>query len=414
MTKIETSHNVLIIEPSTSGLEYLSNAKKLGLNVYVFSAEIDERIIPDQYRQYIDCLIKIDTNDLEAMSRRIKELLKKTSLDAVIPGFEIFASNAAKLACIAKVPSVSKSTADALCNKLLARQIMKNNNFKLPHFVEVSTFEDIVAKAKYFEFPAVLKPTTQSGSIHVSKVNNIDELKKAYLSMKNETWTEMGKGVGSQAIVESYVAGPEYSVEGVVSNDKVLILAVTEKILSAEPYFVEMGHIVPAAIDSYTKHLIEQYTQEVVHALGIHYGAFHCEIRFTEGGPVLIEIGARPAGDNICDLIELTTGINYYQQALRAYLNKPNIMYPPKHQYYAGICFFSNNREGGYLRAIKNVSHIESLPGFLKLKQIYPINTYIPPLTAFNGRAAYAIFKTTTYKKLKSVIYQAKNIISLE
>ena len=55
--------NILIIEPSTSGLELLPTAHVMGLAVFVLTANQDERIIPKRYRQYIFKQIVVDTDD---------------------------------------------------------------------------------------------------------------------------------------------------------------------------------------------------------------------------------------------------------------------------------------------------------------------------------------------------------------
>jgi hypothetical protein len=122
-------------------------------------------------------------------------------------------------------------------------------------------------------------------------------------------------------LLEAYVDGPEFSVEGYVTGGQVHFVSVTEKLLSAEPYFVELGHIVQANLSESTIHAIKCYTTRVVNALGVNLGPVHCEIRLGQKGPVVMELAARLAGDRICDLIDLALGVSLPRIMIETYLS---------------------------------------------------------------------------------------------
>lgn len=212
------SSNILIVEPSTSGLEILQVANEMGFNVFVFSANQDERILSPTYKNYIHQLIIVDTNCFQSLSVELLKLHKSNPLSAVIPGFEIFVAHTARLASMINLPGISLVTCECFRNKFKLRETLKHAGIDTPHYYLVTSIADLYNAAAYVRFPCVIKPIDQSGSVHVSKAANIYELKEDYNNMCADVWTEMGKGVGTVALVEEYIHGVEYSVEGFVDS----------------------------------------------------------------------------------------------------------------------------------------------------------------------------------------------------
>lgn len=264
--------NILILEPSTSGLQILPTAYAMGLNVFVLSANQDERIIPDEYNKYIFKQIQVDTNNLSAISEETLKLHKEFIIDAIIPGFEIYVSLAAHLANLIKVAGISIETGEALRNKYKMRNMLQEKNIRIPKYFLLDSYDKLEHAAKNINFPCVIKPVDQSGSIHVSKTNNINELSSAYHAMCADTWTEMNKGIGTIALLEEYIDGEEFSVEGFVDKYDIQIVSITKKFLTPEPLFIEMGHIVPANIDINKQNIIKKYVTDVISALNINLG----------------------------------------------------------------------------------------------------------------------------------------------
>jgi len=88
-------------------------------------------------------------------------------------------------------------------------------------------------------------------------------------------------------------------------------VAVTDKITSGEPYFVETGHTQPPGSLAPRGRPILDAARRGIEALGLDAAAFHAELRLGPSGPRLMEIGARLGGDRITsDLVPLSTGVD--------------------------------------------------------------------------------------------------------
>ena len=135
--------------------------------------------------------------------------------------------------------------------------------------------------------PWIVKPRDAMGSIGVSQIRSAADLPAA---------VDLLPGPGP-FLVEEYVDGPEFSVEGVFLGGQPRILAITAKEKVAPPYFVEVGHALPADLPAERRAEIEDQVTAALTTLGMRAGGFHVELWLTDAGVVLGEVHGRFGGD---------------------------------------------------------------------------------------------------------------------
>lgn len=91
-----------------------------------------------------------------------------------------------------------------------------------------------------------------------------------------------------QVLIEEFVSGPEYSVEAITIGGHTRIVAVTDKVTTGPPYFVETGHSQPCQSSAVAVAVLCKLAVDA-----IDNSASHTEIRIGPNGPRVIEIGAR-------------------------------------------------------------------------------------------------------------------------
>ncbi|MFI7410248.1 ATP-grasp domain-containing protein [Streptomyces sp. NPDC049627] len=135
--------------------------------------------------------------------------------------------------------------------------------------------------------PWVVKPRDGADSAGVRKVTGPDELPAALAGLPEPE---------APFLVEEFVDGTEYSVEGVFVGGSPRVLAVTAKEKLDPPHFVEIGHTLPAELPAAERAVIETAVTSALTALDLCSGLFHVELWRTAEGIVLGEVHARVGG----------------------------------------------------------------------------------------------------------------------
>ncbi|MDO4797816.1 MAG: ATP-grasp domain-containing protein [Coriobacteriales bacterium] len=223
--------------------------------------------------------------------------------------------------------------------------------------VDLSDFDPTAFGLAY---PLIVKPTDRSGSRGVTKI----EAPNTPVSVSSALSEAFSQSFSKQAMVEEYVEGDEFSVEGISWEGQHHILTITRKATSGAPHFIETAHLQPACLPAQTVALIEQVTTHALDTLQVRYGASHTELKITPNGDVrIIEIGARMGGDCIgSDLVLLSTGIDFVSAVVDVALgNEPNLT-PKSEPAAAASCFMFNQQD---VRAFERIQ--EEHPELVRL-----------------------------------------------
>ena len=207
---------------------------------------------------------------------------------------------------------LSEVSAKICTDKYLQRKTLLENSIEVPKFIKFNGNEFDVKSIKEFNFPLIIKPLNSSGSRGVIKINHTDDIKNAIKESLKYTSDKL-------LLIEEFISGKEYSVEILVQNKEIHIIAITQKELLKSTYsFVETRHIIPAQISDNIKERIINYSKSIIKTIGLDNSAAHLELKITnKGEPILIEIGARLGGDYITsDLIPLAKGIDMLKNVI--------------------------------------------------------------------------------------------------
>jgi biotin carboxylase len=191
-------------------------------------------------------------------------------------------------------------------NKLTMRNAFIQSEVSVPHFIETS---DRGVAIDFF--PVIVKPIDSGGSRGVTKVDDQTTLAAAIDRAK-------AYSPSNQVLVEQFIDGEEYSVEAMSYNGVHHIVAITEKVTTGSPYFVELAHFQPADLTPRRTAAVNRLTIEALNALDYTEGPSHTELKFDQSGSCyIIEVGLRLGGDFITsDLVRLSSGYDMVQASL--------------------------------------------------------------------------------------------------
>jgi biotin carboxylase len=260
------------------------------------------------------------------------------------------------------LPELSRLDGRALRNKAEMTSVMSRAGLAIPATVHGTDAADVARRARErLPFPVIVKPSELAGKAGVALVRTGDALRPAIDAALAETLPFEIDGVASSVadvfgcergvLVQEYVEGPEYSVEGFASRGRPVILAVTEKLHSGPPLFEELGHFQPARLGEAEIRSIEQYAAGACEAFGLQHCFFHLEVRLSARGPVMMEVNCRLAGDMIAKLMELRSGMNTGDVLLRLAAGE-DVAPPPRWIGAAGVVM-TTVPAGGTLASVR-------------------------------------------------------------
>lgn len=185
--------------------------------------------------------------------------------------------------------------------------------------VELSTNHDILVEtvSAALSFPVVVKPSNAFYSAGVTRCDNPSALKKAFVEAKAVARAMRTRRGESSIVIEEYIAGDEYAVDGAVHNGVVYPLQLHKKYphLSG-PKFHEHAMISQHLLnDDLSLSPFRDYATRVIEASGLDQSVFHMEFRSNaEGAFVLLEVAPRVAGGGTSGWasFNITSGLDFF------------------------------------------------------------------------------------------------------
>ncbi len=190
-------------------------------------------------------------------------------------------------------------------------------------------------EARDFVCPVIVKPRDNSGSRGVVLCKNNEELRQAisdaFEFSKKDT-----------VLVEEFIEGREYSIEGLHFDGRSEVIQFTEKTTTPFPYNVELAHKQPAQLTEPQREEIRDLVRRIAKSLRFENCGSHTELKINDRGIFIIETSPRLGGDNITShLVPLSTGINIEEQLLRIAMGLKVCLVPQQEPRVAGVRFLT-------------------------------------------------------------------------
>ena len=240
--------------------------------------------------------------------------------------------------------------------RLMLRRNQSTIDSKIEENDFIIVFSEISGQrpSQELHFPVIVKPRDNSGSRGVKLCRS-----KAELEASMSEAFEVSKL--DTVLVEEFIEGPEYSIEGLHYDGKSEVIQFTEKKTTEFPYNVELGHIQPANISEENQQKIREIVAKIGAALKFENCPSHTELKINERGIFVIETSPRLGGDYITStLTPLSTGVNVEDQLLRISLGE-KIEIAPKPVQYSGVRFFAFE-EGREIKYVPDEEFVKAWP----------------------------------------------------
>lgn len=312
MALVETTRGSAL---SSTSFQAMRAARAAGLEVQFVTRAVDEYEGIDGFADLlagsVDTVVECDTGDGEAIARALAGRCDGR-LRGITTMAEHFVVPTARAARMLGLPGLDPEAAEVSRNKLSTRRRCVEAGVPAPRFAAVATLDEALAAAASIGFPCVVKPLDEAGGIDVLLCWDESAVTAQFARIAGKPTNYRGQARGSRMLIEEYLVGHEISVETLTCRGSTRVLGVTDKlVLSGSSCFIETGHTFPSCLPAGHVESCVRMATAALGAVGFDHGAAHTELKVTAGGPRVIEINARPAGDHITDLVAHATGVDY-------------------------------------------------------------------------------------------------------
>lgn len=351
--------------------------------------------------RYADDYFNVSTIDIEA----ICNVAVKFRPDGIMTtATDMPVRSVAAATTLLGLPGISFETAVMATDKGEMIKAFKEKKVESPWYFIIDNRSKLKSVANQLSFPCILKPTDNAGSRGVILVKEYGELNTAYEYSIKQSRT-------GKVIIEEFMEGSEVSAEVMAINGEVHILAVTDKLTTGPPYFVELGHSQQSQLDETAILQIKDLAVKAVNAIGITQGPAHVEIMLTRDGPRMVELGARMGGDYITThLVPLSTGIDMVKASIFTALGKePDIN--PEFNKGSAIRYF--NVPQGVILSITGVEEAKKLRGVKECNFTMGVGDAVSGFQSSTDRVGSVIAQGANAREAIEICEQASKIITI-
>jgi biotin carboxylase len=184
------------------------------------------------------------------------------------------------------IPFHPSAAVDAANDKYRTRERLRRAGLNVPDYQLLSAGQPPRPR----RFPCVLKPLHFSASRGVIRADSPAEFATVEARIR--------RMIGDQPLlVEDFIPGREFALEGLVTAGKLQVLAIFDKPDPLDgPFFEETIYLTPSRRPAETQQAMADTAQLAVTALGLRHGSVHAEMRVNATGVWMLEAAARPIG----------------------------------------------------------------------------------------------------------------------
>jgi biotin carboxylase len=374
---------LLIVGCGFPQLSLIRAAKRRGL--LVIGADANPRAIAVSL---CDEFHEVSTADVEALGA----LVRRAKVDAITTtGSEVALTATAQVAARAGLPFYADPETVRRCqDKDAMRAAYEAAGVAVPPFARCSSLEDARAFARTHGFPLVVKPARGWGQRGVARVESDEELAASF----DEARAHSASAGLAVAVVEAWLTGREYSVNGWVEGGRLVSYCVTERITvpGRRPLGVMLAEVFPAGLSATDEARVIDEARRGAAALSHVRGPCYSQVALGDAGCVLFETAARLGGGFDADVTRLASGVDLYDRVLGVALGDGALeRQGVVDEAWGGAVAKFLVARPGTVRGVQGLAEARAMHGVCDAEVFVPVGGRVQPLTDSAKRAAYVL-----------------------
>lgn len=354
---------VLLISPSNSYrlVPYVEAARRLGIEPLIASQGRHSPIAE------VAGGIHVDLADGRTAEKVLLDSARRRPVHGVVGTDDATVGLAARVAAQLGLPRNPPQAAVLTRRKDLARACLEGAGVPVPEHRRVDLRSPLAPQLQGLSCPCVVKPLALSGSRGVIRADSPEALLGACRRVARivEGEPSLSPEERRYVLVERFVGGPEYAVEGMLHEGRLQVLALFDKPDPLDgPFFEETYYVTPSRLGAELQERIRRRVAEACEAYGLREGPIHAELRLNGGEIWIMEVAARTIGGQCARLLRFGTGHGLEDLVLARAVGRSLALQRPSGA--AGVLMIPIPRAGILRRvegvlAAQRVRHVEAL-----------------------------------------------------
>jgi len=374
----------ILLLSTTTGYQlrsFTDSAERLGIELVLATDRCHH--LEDPWR---DGAIAVRFHEEDASLAAIVDAARARPLAGVIAVGDRPTVLAARVAQTLGLPGNPPSAAEASRSKKLMRRKFAAAFMRTPWFLEFDAGENVDAVARRLSYPCVVKPIGLAASRGVIRADTPEAFTAAVsrvraLLARPDVRAQRMRDV-DELLVEGYIEGREYAIEGLVTGGALRPFAIFDKPDPLEgPFFEETIYVTPPALAGDERQAMLHEVQRAVTALGLRHGPVHAECRVAPNRITMLEVAARPIGGLCSKVLRLDRGegVVPLEEVLLRHAAGENVSAFERERRAAGVMMIPIPRRGLY-KGVEGTERATAVPCVEEIRITAKVDQLLEPL----------------------------------
>ena len=309
MCTLESKETVIVLAGTKWQIPLVKKLKEKGYKVVVFN------LLPDSPAfSYADAYHIVDILNYEACLKAAAEYAPNAFMsdecDIAVPPVAYLSE---KMGLI----SIGTKMSKLYTNKYEMRVFGQKHGFDTPAFFKCDIIDEAIQTFRAFGKKMIMKPMDANSSRGVYSIACEKDIAEHFADTVGFSKTE------KSVLLEEYIEGTEFTVDGIKTERGHISLAISEKRHYAYNENIACSLYFSYKNDRFDYEKLRSINDRFVELSGLPFGLTHAEYKYRKGKFYLIEIGARGGGNLIsASIVPLVTGVDTYDYLIDKSLGK--------------------------------------------------------------------------------------------
>ncbi|HEY8715444.1 MAG TPA: ATP-grasp domain-containing protein [Candidatus Acidoferrum sp.] len=302
---------ILCVTSYEKGQEFIRTCKAMGWRVLLLTVE--KLNSADWPRESLDGIFTMPEDlPIQGLINSVSYIARSQRIDRIVALDEFDMENVSALREHLRIPGMGLTTVRYFRDKLAMRARANEAGIRVPEFVHVLNYDDLIEYMRRVPAPWLLKPRSQASGIGMKKIHSPEEL---------WPWLDQLGDHQSNYLLEHFVPGKVFHVDSIASQRKVVFAEAHAYGTPPLTTSHEGGVFTTSTLreDAAEFEELQSLNRRVLDELGFVRGVTHAEFLKSDadGQFYFLEVAARVGGAYITNVIEAATGINLWREWAR-------------------------------------------------------------------------------------------------